>query len=58
MEMEEVALVIGQVSKMGFTQSSSNYGHCEMSYKNPHLIHKNLYLWHSLGLIHWKHTRQ
>ena len=51
MEMEEVALVIGQVSKMGFTQSSSNHGHCEMSYKNP-------YLWQSLGLIHWKHTRQ
>ena len=30
MEMEEVALVIGQVSKMRFNQPSSNQGYCEM----------------------------
>ena len=33
-EMEEVALVIGQVSKMKFTQSFSNQGYCEMIEKN------------------------
>ena len=51
MEMEEVALVIGQVSKMRFTQSSSNQGYCEMIEKNSHEL-KNPYLWQSLGLIH------
>ena len=44
MEMEEVALVIGQVSKMRFTQSFSNQGYCEMIEKNFTRVKKPIFM--------------
>ena len=42
--MEEVAPVIGQVSKMRFTQSFSNQGYCEMIGKNFTRVKKPIFM--------------